>query len=174
MKHTNDNTTSIEQLLLDDGVVTYKVKGKSMEPMIIQNKDIVTIRKIHAGENYQVNDVVLYHQKGHLVLHRIVEIQQDGRYVILGDNCSRKEYDVKDSDIIGKLKSFKHNGKHYDLNDTQYTQYVEILEKTQKIRMIRKLLYDIIIQHLNFLPSSFYDKLKVMLKGIIVYQIKFD
>ena len=74
---------SIEEVLNNYGSITYKVSGKSMEPMIFPNKDIVTIkRKVNSTKLYE-NDVVLYYQRGKLTLHRIVEVLPKGKYVML-------------------------------------------------------------------------------------------
>lgn len=164
---------SIEEVLKNHGSITYKVSGKSMEPMISPNKDIVTIkRKTNSTKLYE-NDVVLYRQKGKLILHRIIKILPKGGYVMLGDNCSRREYGVLEEDIIGVLTSFKHNGIHYDITNQKYTEYVKKIRETECTRIKRKLVYDIIVRHLEFLPYSLYSKIKSILKELIVYQITF-
>ena len=96
-----DNTKSIEEILLDEGVITYKVIGKSMEPMIRQNQDLVTIAKKDPKVSCSENDVVLFKKGGNLVLHRIVDVLPDKLYNILGDNCAKIERNIKD-----KNKSF--------------------------------------------------------------------
>ena len=164
---------SIEDVLNNCGTVTYKVFGKSMEPMISPNRDIVTIQRKTNNVELHENDVVLYRQKGKLILHRIVEVVPGGEYIILGDNCSRKEYGIYEDDIIGVLTSFKHNGIHYDIKDSKYTDYVNRLRASENVRTKRKLIYDILVQHLQFLPTSLYFKLKTILKKLIVYQISF-
>ena len=164
---------SIEEVLINYGSITYKVSGKSMEPMISPNKDIVTIKRKTNSTKLFENDVVLYRQKGKLILHRIVEVLPKGEYVMLGDNCSRKEYGIFEEDIIGVLTSFKHNGIHYDLTNQKYTEYIKKLRDTEYTRTKRKLIYDIIVQNLQFLPNSLYSKIKSILKKLIVYQIAF-
>ena len=41
----NITATTLEDYLVSEGVIIYKVVGKSMEPMIRQNRDLVTIIK---------------------------------------------------------------------------------------------------------------------------------
>jgi signal peptidase I len=164
---------SIVEVLNNCGSITYKISGKSMEPMISPNRDIVTIKRKTNREKLHVNDVVLYRQKGKLILHRIVKVLPKGEYVILGDNCSRREYGICEDDIVGVLTSFKHNGVHYETTDSKYIDYVKRLRETENVRTKRKLIYDIIVQHLRFLPSSFYSILKSFLKKKIVYHISF-
>lgn len=166
-------TLSIEEVLNNYGSITYKVTGKSMQPMIFPGKDIVTVIKKKHSTKLQENDVVLYRQKGKLILHRVVKVLPNDEYVILGDNCSRKEYGVSDKDIIGILTSFKHNGIHYDVTDKIYLQYINRLRKSEYCRTKRKLIYDIIIRHLDFLPRTSFLRIKSILKKIIVHQIDF-
>ena len=108
-----------------------------------------------------------------MILHRIVEVLPEGRYVILGDNCSRKEYNITEDDIIGILTSFKHNGIHYEMTDKRYAVYVKRLRNSEFVRTKRKLIYDILVQHLTFLPPPLFAKVKTCLKKIIVFQIEF-
>lgn len=168
-----DMIDSIENVLNNNGFISYKVLGKSMEPMIVPNKDIITIKKKTNSIKLYENDVVLYRQKGKLILHRIVEILPNGEYVILGDNCSRKEYGIFEKDIIAVLTSFKHNGVHYETTNQKYLEYIERLRDSEHTRTKRKLLYDIIVQHLQFLPNPLFSILKSILKRFIVYKITF-
>ena len=164
---------SIEELLASEGVITYKVRGKSMEPMINSIHDLVTIRKIDVSDKFTVNDVVLYRQKGSLTLHRIVDVSQDGTYVLLGDNCSRFEYGILRQDIIGILIRFKHNGKIFDTHDPKYIKYINELNSVRSVRMARKLFYDIIIQHTRFLHPSFHNRMKAIMKKLIILKLDF-
>ena len=162
----------ITKLLEDEEFVTYKVMGKSMEPMIRHDHDLVTIRRKRVGEHFHENDVVLYRQKGILTLHRIVDCLPDGKYVLLGDNCSKKEYGISNEIIIGVVTSFKHNGLHYDIKDTRYLEYVQHLRLTERKRMRRKLLYDILVQHLGFLHPHLLTKIKSFLnKHLLLHSI---
>ena len=165
---------TIENVLRTEKMITYKVVGKSMEPMIIPNKDLVTIRAKDSDESFSENDVVLYRQKGKLTLHRVVSVQAGGEYVLLGDNCSVREYGVKESDILGVLISFKHNGSHYDVLDPRYLKYVHEIRAKERNRIVRKRVYDIIVQHLGFLPNGLKIRVKTLLKKLIVYKIDFN
>lgn len=165
--------TTIEEALNRCGSITYKISGKSMEPMISPGRDVVTVQKKANGVTLQENDVVLYRQKAKLILHRIVEVRPNREYVILGDNCSRREYGIVEDDIIGILTSFKRDGVHYEITDSRYIDYVNRLRDSEYIRTKRKLLYDIIVRHLQFLPDCTYSKIKYFLKQVIVLKISF-
>lgn len=164
---------SIEDALNLQGCITYKISGKSMEPMLLPNRDLVTIIKRTDNIELSENDVVLYREKGNFVLHRIVEIRKDGELVILGDNCSKKEYGIYKEQVLGVLKSFKHNGVHYEVTDDKYVEYIRQLRETEFKRTTRKLIYDILVIHLHFLPTNIYFTLKKLLKHYLVFQLRF-
>ena len=47
-------------------------------------------------------------------------------YVILGDNCIKKEYGITDDDIIGVMTSFVRKGREYSVTDWRYRLYSRI------------------------------------------------
>jgi signal peptidase I len=75
------------------------VDGISMEPNY-QGGDLVLI---HEEPRYSVGEVVAYHShtSGIVVLHRIVRMTGDGRYVFKGDNNSFADPPAKAQDLIG-------------------------------------------------------------------------
>ena len=79
------------------------VSGVSMEPTLHYG-DLAIVR---SSENYQVGDVVIYHDPNiSRVIHRIVAIE-NGRYVFKGDNNSWLDsYKATNADILGKLWFF--------------------------------------------------------------------
>ena len=82
-------------------------------------------------------DVILYRRPpDSYVLHRVIAVREHD-YVVLGDNCINKEY-VKDSDIIGIMTEFTHNGKEYRVTDKQYQKYVRFWCKTANLRIFCK------------------------------------
>ena len=166
------NLTTIEEMLEENGWITYKIEGKSMMPMLIPNQDIVTIQK-RKTKQYFENDVVLYWKKDKLVLHRIIKVLPNNQYVLLGDNCSKKEYGITEKNIIGVLSSFRHNGEHYNISNIAYQNYIKKLRNCEKLRIRRKFIYDLISLHLNYLPKKVSIKTKSKLYRLLNIQVKF-
>ena len=81
-------SATFEEVLARDGVLVYRTRGVSMEPMLREGRDVVTIRAARPDERFCVNDVVMYYRAGDrkYTLHRIVEVGPAG-YTIIGDNC---------------------------------------------------------------------------------------
>ena len=129
---------TFEELLARDGSLTYKTRGTSMEPLLHENRDLVTIRKKQPGERCRENDVVLYRYPGSskYILHRIVEVRPED-YVILGDNCTRYEYGIRDENILGSMICILRDGREVRTTDETYLAYVRKLRANEKSR-IRK------------------------------------
>ncbi len=114
--------TSFEELLARDGRFVYKTKGTSMEPMLRQNRDLVTVKAPQA--RLRKYDVALYRRGDSYVLHRVIGVK-DGYYRIRGDNTYRVEQ-VPFGSVIGVLESFNRKGKPHEITETGYRLYARI------------------------------------------------
>ena len=126
------NKVSYEEYLQEHGALTYRVVGISMQPLLDQDRDLITILRSDLAEKdengrFHNHEVVLYkrHSDGAYVLHRIVEVREKD-YVILGDNCVKREYGITDEDILGVMTSFVRDGKTVQVTDPLYKAYVEL------------------------------------------------
>ena len=126
------NKTNIPQYLAEHGELTYRIVGVSMNPLLRQDRDLITILRTDLAKKdetgrFHNHDVVLYkrHSDGAYVLHRIVEVREKD-YVILGDNCVKREYGITDEDILGVMTSFVRDGKTVQVTNPLYKAYVEL------------------------------------------------
>ena len=108
-----------------------------MLPLLRQGKDLFFVEK-KGAERCKVGDVVLYCRKRQYVLHRIIEVRPED-YVIMGDNCTSKEYGIKDSDILAVMTSFIRNGKEHNVKELAYKIYSFVWLKTIPIRIFLRL-----------------------------------
>lgn len=124
-KDSENGKMSFERYLDMYGKMTYRNVGVSMLPMLKQDRDLFTLEK-KTSKRCKKYDVVLYRRPPHqYVLHRVVKVREDD-YIILGDNCERKEYGICDQDIIGVMISFVHKGKTIKVDDFRYQIYVHV------------------------------------------------
>ena len=97
--------------------------GISMRPMIRGGRDAVLIRKL--TEMPKRYDLVMYVRPDlQGVIHRVVRFE-NGRYVIIGDNCWRYEY-VKPEQIKGIVTEFCRRGKWHKTDEKLYHVYVRL------------------------------------------------
>ena len=126
------NKTNIPQYLAEHGELTYRIVGVSMNPLLRQDRDLITVLRTDLAKKdkngrFHNHEVVLYkrHSDGAYVLHRIVEVREKD-YVILGDNCVKREYGITDEDILGVMTGFVRDGKTVQVTDPLYKAYVEL------------------------------------------------
>ena len=125
---------SFEEELERSGKLVYTTVGTSMNPLIKQDRDLSIIEKPKG--RLKKYDVALYKRpNGQYVLHRVVKVLDDG-YVILGDNCVNKEFNIKETQILGVLVSLVRNGKEVDLNSFGYKLYVRARYAHYPVRVI--------------------------------------
>lgn len=97
------------------GTVTFTPHGESMLPMLRDGEDVVVLSKPKG--RLHLFDIPLYRRKdGSFVLHRVIDFQRDGSYVLCGDNQFYKERGIKDSDVIAVVTAFYRKGKPYTTN----------------------------------------------------------
>lgn len=126
-----------EQCLAENGFMTYRIKGVSMEPMLQQGRDLFTVKK-KGAERCKKYDVVLYRRPpNEYVLHRIIQVCPDS-YVILGDNCIAKEYNIHDEDILGVMTSFLRKGHSIQAADWRYRIYCHVWVFLYPVRIFYK------------------------------------
>lgn len=115
------------------GTVTFTPRGSSMLPMLRNGKDVVVLSKPKG--RLRIYDVPLYRRSdGSFVLHRVVGCQDDGSYIMCGDNQFVKEHGIKDSDVIAVMTSFYRKGKSYTADSFSYRAYVSFWCHTRLFR----------------------------------------
>ena len=86
----------------------------------------ISMRPMRKSGRLKRNDVPLYSRPGSekFILHRILKVTPNG-YVIRGDNLFKKEYDIKDENIVGVLRAFYRGGRYIDCEKSRgYKLYV--------------------------------------------------
>lgn len=109
MKHK-----TFEQVIAEQGKLIYTNVGDSMYPLILP-RDLLVIEAVK--KPLKQYDIPLYKRdSGQYVLHRIVDIRDDG-YVMRGDNRIDLEYGVEDRQILGVLTHIIRDGKTLTLDE---------------------------------------------------------
>lgn len=89
---TNEKITFLNKY----GIAT--VLSGSMEPQISKN-DLIIIKKIN---NYNINDIIVYKRANTLIVHRIVDINDD-KIITKGDANDEYDKPIKVDQIYGKV-----------------------------------------------------------------------
>lgn len=129
--------TNYEEYLKKNGSLTYTNVGTSMMPLLKQHRDLFTVRK-KGKERCKAGDVVLYRRPPNkYVLHRVISVRRND-YVILGDNCVRKEYGITDADILGVMTGYVRKGRSHSVKDRSYRMYTSYIMNTVAVRVFFK------------------------------------
>ena len=116
------NKQSFEEYLENNDRLVYRNTGTSMLPLLKQGRDFFIVEKVN-NRQLKKYDVVLYkRQPDSYVLHRILKIE-NGKYVIMGDNCINKEYGITDNDIIAVMTGFIRKGRQHSTSEFFYKLY---------------------------------------------------
>lgn len=117
-----DYAAVIREVLDSGGEFTLYPRGTSMLPLIMQERDSVTLEQpqgaLHRG------DIAFYQREnGQYVLHRIIG-ERDGTFTMCGDNQLAPEYGVKPEQIIAKAAYITRKGSKITPRSLPYRLYV--------------------------------------------------
>ena len=121
-----------EEILDRDGILVYRTRGTSMEPMLRQNRDLVVIRP--SAARLRRFDAALYRRGEMYVLHRVIRVK-DGYYLIRGDNTFALET-VPDDAVLGALTEFQRKGKTISAQSRGYRFYVRFWNAIYPLRYL--------------------------------------
>ena len=100
--------TRVSGLLAQGKRVTIPVKGCSMLPLIVGERDLV---ELEASEVYKPGDIVLFILGRRWILHRILRFDANGNAVIRGDGVARGCEICPPDGIKGKAINIIRKGK---------------------------------------------------------------
>ncbi len=111
------------KMAVDEGkTVKFTVKGNSMYPLLVSERDKVLVSK---ADSFKKGDIVLYQRdKDEYVFHRIIK-KDDGNKILTmcGDNETNLEYNVAFETVIAKAVSFERKGKMFSVKNVFYRIY---------------------------------------------------
>lgn len=127
----------IEKAIAEKGIYAGKTVGNSMNPMLVEGRDTVLIKK--AEFPLKKNDIPVYRRLNHYTMHRIIKVTKDGKYIINGDNRPDLERDITDKDIVGVLAAFYHNGEYIECGSEKDLYYAKRARRTYPIRFAKSI-----------------------------------
>jgi hypothetical protein len=109
----------VESALKSGKQVKIRIAGRSMEPFLTENKDIVMLVPFMCGM-LRRGDVVLFKTGEFYCLHRIIHIQKE-RIVLCGDGVYHSVEVISLGDILGILHSvIRQSGKVVTCNSLRW------------------------------------------------------
>lgn len=123
-----DRNMSFEEMLETTGTVAFTNVGVSMMPLLREGRDVMVIRRKEGP--IKKYDAVLFKRpgragRGAYVLHRVLRVNDDGTYWIVGDNCVSGET-VREENVLGVLETVIRDGRPMDFDTLSYQAYVHL------------------------------------------------
>lgn len=131
---------TFEEVLEQHGKLAYTNVGVSMMPMLREGRDVMMIESCNP-KNLRPYDAVLFRRngvsgRGAYILHRILKVLPNGKFWIVGDNCTSGE-EVAAEDILGILTQVRRDGrKTIRVSDLSYRLYVLFWCKPYRLRFL--------------------------------------
>ena len=107
-------------------IIPLPITGTSMLPLLEEGK---ALAEVEASDKKQLKkgDVVLYKKNDNtLVLHRIIKIEGEDNFTVLGDHQFKNAERVNKQQIIAIAQGFFINGSYVDENTRWYRIYKRI------------------------------------------------
>lgn len=107
---------------LENGLAPLRVTGSSMHPVLRDRRDTVYLQA--AQRPLKKGDVILYcRDNGTYVLHRIVRVMREGKYICSGDNQYTPE-SVEAGQVLAVMESFCRGDRVYSAEHPGYRAFV--------------------------------------------------
>lgn len=117
--------------------VDVAAKGNSMRPLLYDVRDGIRLAPLN-GRSLAAGDVIFYRRKksGSYVIHRIVAVEDDGVYTLMGDNQTVAERGVTSNEILAVATAFIIKGRHVGADSPRYRRYARFWTKSHLVRKL--------------------------------------
>ena len=131
--------STFEEELARTGYLVYTNIGVSMLPLLREGRDVMVIER-RDPDALRRGDAVLFRRvgvdgRGAYVLHRILRINSDGTYWIVGDNCTWGET-VGQEQILGVLTAVRRGKKTVPSDSLRNRLYVALWCRPYRLRFL--------------------------------------
>ncbi len=114
----------IEEVLASGGEFRMYPKGTSMLPLIVQTRDSVVLKR-NFEDGAKKHDIAFYRRRnGQFVLHRVMDICEDGTYTMCGDNQTELEKGIEKEQIIAYVAGLYRKDRYVEISGRAYRTYV--------------------------------------------------
>lgn len=104
---------NIEELLSKENEVIVTVRGQSMSPLIVANRDQVILEKRNFNKLNKGEIILFKSNRGKYLLHRIHDISDLG-YLTMGDGNVYFDGWVRPCNVVAVVRSIIRNGRELD------------------------------------------------------------
>lgn len=123
----------IQETLAQGKTFQFSPRGVSMQPMLIQGRDTVTLAPV--DRELKKYDLPLYRRdNGAFVLHRIVKVGDT--LTCIGDNQYELEPGIRRDQVVAVVVAFTHGGESVAVTDLRYQIYCRLWHWSRGLRKL--------------------------------------
>lgn len=112
-------TQTIKDIISSGGSFPLEVTGTSMQPFLVQGRDIVWLRSCE-DQDIRKGAILLFERRDKsLVLHRVISLLPDGVIVMNGDGQTWCEK-IRFSQVVAVVSAVETNGKQVSCDARRY------------------------------------------------------
>ena len=120
----------------EDKKVIITAVGNSMRPLLRHKKDGIVLEK-YKGQPLQTGDMAFYKREtGRYVLHRIVGIDENGSFTMLGDHQTEAEKGIREEQILALPTAIIRGKRTISLTSKGYQRYARFWSKSVFFRKL--------------------------------------
>ena len=123
-----------EQLELG-GKISFVPKGISMKPMLSGSDKVILEKPNGKLKKYDL-PLYVYPNTNTYAIQRVISFDNQGNYIICGDNNITKEYGITDDNIIAIVTAYYKKGKLKSVNSLSYKIYCRYINLYRKLRTL--------------------------------------
>lgn len=125
----------IRKLVSEGHTATITIRGNSMNPFIVDGRDMITLGGFEDSEVRRGCVVLFKDSTGEHMIHRV--IRRDGNHLtIKGDGNSRKVEKADLEDVIAVMRSIERKGKTYTPQTLSWRVYSALWMLLSPVRRI--------------------------------------
>lgn len=135
--------TTFEEELNAHGSIIFTNRGRSMLPLLRQDRDVMVIDRRGPDRLKKYDAVLFKRDTGQYIMHRVLRVL-DGGYYIAGDNNVSGEF-VREDQVLGVLRSVRRGSRTISVTDFGYRCYVRLYRPIHRALLRpRRFIYQIL------------------------------
>lgn len=132
----------VDSFFKENKKVIITAVGNSMRPLIRHSKDGIVLEQ-YKGQKLTVGDMAFYKRDNNrYVLHRIVDVDDNGNFTMLGDNQTDKEAGIRPDQIIAVPSAVIRENKTVSVKSAGYKHYAKFWVKSKVFRRFNIFLFE--------------------------------
>jgi phage repressor protein C with HTH and peptisase S24 domain len=127
-----DQQAALIRRMIEAGIAaSFAARGASMRPTIVPGDKVI----VSKGGTVRTGEVVMTAGHSGLLVHRVVEVMDDGRIVTQGDNRTDRDDPVPAAAVVGVVRRVVRRGRERGVGLTVWARVRRVLDRLVACRL---------------------------------------